>query len=256
MIRPFFKKLITGVLLVGSFCSSHLDAQDKALPPAHPLIVIMLGPPGAGKGTQASLLTERLHLPHISTGDLLREHVRKETALGKKAKAFMDKGELVPDLLILDMLFDRVSQADCSRGYILDGFPRTLPQAEAFHTRLDKSARVIAILTDLSDEKIVDRITKRVMCEKCGTPYHLSFSPPKQTGVCDKCGGKLYQRNDDTKEVVLRRLEVYHKQTAPLIHYYTKHKLLHTIDCNQQSKEQILAQILSILPKGDLTAKN
>lgn len=212
------------------------------------MILIMLGPPGAGKGTQAKMLADHLHLPHISTGDLFRENIRQGTALGEKAKQFMEKGNLVPDQLVLDMLFDRVAQKDCANGYILDGVPRTLGQAESFSAHLSSNAPLLALNLELPDEDIVERITKRVMCEQCGTPYHLTYSPPKKEGVCDKCGGALYQRTDDTKEVVLKRLKVYHDQTAPLIDYYSKKKLLHTIDA-RKSKEEILTQILTVLGK-------
>lgn len=214
------------------------------------MILIMLGPPGAGKGTQAKLLSEKIHIPHISTGDLLRENIRQNTDLGKKAREFMDKGQLVPDELVLNMLFGRVSRKDCENGYILDGVPRTIPQAESLDAHFPKHETVLALNLNLPDGEIVERITKRVMCEKCGTPYHLTFSPPKKAGVCDKCGGHLYQRGDDTKEVVLKRLQVYHAQTAPLIDYYTKKKLIRTID-STKSKEEILAQIFQVLPLGN-----
>lgn len=207
-----------------------------------PLILILLGPPGSGKGTQAKMLEESLHLPHISTGDLLREHIRNGTSLGKLAQGFMDQGQLVPDTLILDMLFERVSQKDCSKGYILDGFPRTIPQAETFQKRLEKQTPPIVINLDLSDAVILERLTKRVVCETCGTPYHLTYSPPKEKGKCDKCGGRLIQRPDDTKEVISKRLKVYKDQTAPLISFYSKQNLLHTIDCSV-GKEEVFAQI-------------
>ena len=156
-----------------------------------PRVLIMLGPPGAGKGTQAALLQQKTKLPHISTGDLLREHVRRETDLGRKAKMFMSGGQLVPDQLIMDMLFDRVSQKDCAQGYILDGFPRTLPQAQALQERLNKQVKPIVINLELDDGEIIERLSKRVTCEQCATPYHLVHSPPQVKDRCDKCGGKL-----------------------------------------------------------------
>lgn len=213
-----------------------------------PLILVLLGPPGAGKGTQAVLLSHHLQLPHISTGDLLRENVRNGSALGVLAKGFMEKGHLVPDDLILDMLFLRVSQSDCARGYILDGFPRTLPQAEALQQRLNGHATPIVLNLDLSDAKIVERLSKRVVCESCGTTYHLVYSPPKMPSICDKCQGALIQRSDDTEEVILKRLKVYHAQTAPLITYYSDLQMLHTIPCDQ-SKENIFNSLLSKLPQ-------
>lgn len=228
----------------GSFFSSSTSSGNAKSDPK-PLVFIMLGPPGAGKGTQAALLHDQLKIPHISTGDLLREHIRKDTDLGKEAKTFMDKGHLVPDQLILDMLFERVAQTDCARGYILDGFPRTLPQAESLQARLKGLVEPIVINLELSDATIIERLTKRVICEKCGTPYHLLYSPPKKDGVCDKCSGNLIQRSDDTEAVITKRLKVYHEQTSPLVAYYQKLKLLHSINCNQ-SKEKIFSEVLSL----------
>lgn len=224
------------------------DSQAEEASPSKPLVVIMLGPPGAGKGTQATLLQQKLGIPHISTGDILREHVRSETDLGKKAKTFMDKGQLVPDHLILDMLFDRVAQKDCISGFILDGVPRTIAQAEALEAKFCKSNKMLAINHQLSDEEILSRLTNRIVCEKCGTIYHLIYSPSKEKGICDRCRGNLYQREDDKKEVVIRRLQVYHQQTAPVIAYYLKRHLLHQVDCSR-SKEQISAEIAALFPK-------
>ncbi len=185
-VLTLLKKIIAGALMAGSFLSSSAHS-DEAKSTEKPLVLIMLGPPGAGKGTQAALLHEQLQLPHISTGELLRDHVRRETTLGNQAKLFMDKGQLVPDQLILDMLFERVSNRDCAKGYILDGFPRTLPQAESLQARLKGQPQPIVINLDLSDAKIIERLTKRLVCESCGTPYHLVYSPPQNNGVCDKC---------------------------------------------------------------------
>jgi adenylate kinase len=247
MIKSFIKKLFTGILMSGSFFSASLSSNEKAENPSTPLVLILLGPPGSGKGTQAAMLQDKLHLPHISTGDLLRDHARRGTELGKQAQTFMDKGQLVPDALILDMLFERVSQKDCSKGYILDGFPRTLPQAEALQGRLKGKTAPIVINLDLSDAKIIERLTNRVTCEKCGTPYHLIYSPPKTQGKCDKCDGKLVQRSDDTAAVITKRLKVYHEQTAPLITYYSKQNLLHTINCDIP-KETVFSQLIAQIP--------
>jgi adenylate kinase len=237
MIKAFVNLILTGVLMSGPF--SHAST-----PP--PVVLIMLGPPGSGKGTQAKMLEQNLQLPHISTGDLLRDHIRRNTELGKLAQSYMDKGNLVPDDLVLDMLFERVSQKDCVKGYILDGFPRTIPQAEAFQKRLEKQTPPVVINLDLSDEKVLERLTKRVVCEDCGTSYHLVYSPPEQPGKCDKCSGKLIQRPDDTEAVITKRLKVYNEQTAPLISFYSKQNLLHTIDCST-NKEKVFNQILSIV---------
>ncbi|MBY0529561.1 MAG: adenylate kinase [Rhabdochlamydiaceae bacterium] len=220
-------------------CSSN-DSKSK------PMILILLGPPGAGKGTQAAQLQEKLQIPHLSTGELLRDHVKRHTSLGIQAKAFMDNGKLVPDPLILDMLFERVSQKDCAKGYILDGFPRTLPQAEAFQARLKPCTHPFVINLALSDDLIIERLTKRVVCEGCGATYHLLYSPSKQEGLCDRCHSKLTQRSDDTVEVITKRLHVYHEQTAPLITFYNEKKMLHSVDCTR-SKEMIFADIVELL---------
>jgi adenylate kinase len=217
--------------------------------PPHPLVLILLGPPGSGKGTQAKLLEGKLQLPHISTGDLLRDHVRRKTDLGKRAQSFIESGQLGPDELVLDMLFERISEKDCSRGYILDGFPRTIPQATNLQERLKGKSSPIVINLALSDAKVIERLSSRVVCEKCGTPYHLIYAPPQTKGKCDKCGGTLIQRSDDAEAVVIRRLKVYHEQTAPLIAFYSQQKLLHTIDC-AADKEQVFHHILALLPKN------
>lgn len=159
------------------------------------LVIILLGPPGAGKGSQAALIREKmlergLHLGHISTGDLVRDHIKRATPLGLKTKQYIDAGQLVPDDLILDILFERVQRPDCEQGYILDGFPRTLPQAKTFHDRLGSRSQIIAIDLVISDREILERLTKRLICEQCQKPYHLLFSPPKKTGICDACGGR------------------------------------------------------------------
>lgn len=210
--------------------SPALSGRSAGIPA--PLVIILLGPPGAGKGTQAKMLGTQLQLPHISTGDLLRDHIRKGTDLGKEARTFIDKGHLVPDPLILDVLFDRIREEDCSRGYILDGFPRTIRQAENLQHRLGDSAVPIVINLNLSDLKIIERLSNRVICDRCGTPYHLIYSPPKIRDICDMCSGTLIQRQDDSEPVVKKRLKVYHEQTAPLIAFYEKQKMLHTVDCS------------------------
>ncbi len=223
--------------------SSPLPAQEKE---PRPLALILLGPPGSGKGTQATLLKEALHLPHISTGDLLREHIRRDTELGREAKTFMDKGQLVPDPLILNMFFERIEAPDCHKGYILDGVPRTLPQAESVQSHLEKKAKIVVVNLSLNDDKVIERLANRLTCEKCGTSYHLLYSPPKHKGICDRCSGKLIQRSDDTETVIRERLNVYRKQTEPLIAFYTHLGLLHTIPCDQP-KEKIYATLIAFL---------
>lgn len=220
--------------------------MDSSLfPSTLPLVLILLGPPGTGKGTQAKLLEEQLLLPHISTGDLFREHIQKQTELGVQAKTYINTGILVPDELVLNMLLSRVKKADCAKGYILDGFPRTIPQAQALQSLLEKNCTLLIVNLALSDDKIIERLSNRVVCGTCGTPYHLLYSPPQVKGICDKCQGSLIQRPDDTQEVIKKRLQVYHNQTAPLIAFYSKNHVLHTIDCSAD-KQEVFKQILDL----------
>lgn len=194
--------------------------------------IIMLGAPGAGKGTQAQMIAEKYNIPHISTGDIFRANIKNGTELGKKAKEFMDKGQLVPDELTVELLLDRVAKEDCKDGYVLDGFPRTIPQADVLTNELDKLGDHVdyAINVDVPDENIVRRMSGRRACLKCGATYHIEHIPPKQEGICDKCGSELVQRDDDKPETVNNRLSVYHEQTQPLIDYYTKAGILKTVD--------------------------
>lgn len=201
-------------------------------------VIILLGPPASGKGTQASRLAAELKIPHISTGDLFRENMKNNTLLGQKVKSFMDAGKLVPDEIVLDMLFDRVSRPDCANGYVLDGFPRTIPQAEAFDKRLSDGQKVIVLNLDVKDETLIKRTAGRLSCKSCGHIQNKFFSPPLKEGICDKCGGELIQRADDKEEVVKERLRVYHEQTKPLIVYYQKQGRLTTID-GEKSPDQV-----------------
>ena len=194
-------------------------------------VLILLGPPGAGKGTQASRLGATLSLPHVSTGDLFRENLKNNTPLGQQARGFMDKGVLVPDALVLEMLFERVGRPDCSQGYLLDGFPRTIPQAEALEKRLNqRGARVQVLNLQVPDAQLLERITGRRSCKACGNIQHLKYSPPKTAGTCDKCGGELVQRSDDTAEVFGKRLAVYRAETQPLESFYAARRLLQNVD--------------------------
>jgi adenylate kinase len=196
----------------------------------------MMGAPGAGKGTQAVRLSGELGLPHVSTGDLFREHLSKGTTLGTEARGYMDAGKLVPDVLVIDMLFDRVAREDCREGYLLDGFPRTVAQAESLTERLegpDGSSSVIVVDLEVPDEVIIGRAAGRLLCRGCEQIAHLDFSPPARSGVCDHCGGELYQRDDDQPQVVQQRLVTYHEQTAPVVGWYRDHGSVCAVDGNR-----------------------
>ena len=194
--------------------------------------IIMLGAPGAGKGTQAKKIAEKYAIPHISTGDIFRANIKNGTELGMKAKTFMDQGLLVPDELVVDLVVDRVQQEDCANGYVLDGFPRTIPQAEALDNALNALGQKMdyAINVEVPDENIVNRMGGRRACVGCGATYHLVYAPTKVENVCDKCQGELILREDDKPETVQKRLNVYHEQTQPLIDYYTGKEIMVEVD--------------------------
>jgi len=194
--------------------------------------IIMLGAPGAGKGTQAKMIAAKYGVPHISTGDIFRANIKNGTELGKKAKTYMDKGELVPDELVVDLIMDRFAEPDCVNGYVLDGFPRTIPQAEALDAALAKAGEKVdyAINVDVPDENIVNRMSGRRACVGCGATYHIVYNAPKTEGKCDTCGADLILRDDDKPETVLNRLDVYHKQTQPLIDYYDQAGIVRNVD--------------------------
>ena len=210
--------------------------------------IIMLGAPGAGKGTQAHMIAEKYHLPHVSTGDIFRANIKNGTELGKEAKGYMDRGELVPDELTVRILLDRVAQEDCKNGYILDGFPRNIPQAEVLEKELEKLGEKIdaAIDMEVPDESIISRLSGRRACSSCGATYHIVNVPPKKEGICDVCGEALILRDDDKEETVQKRLDVYHEQTQPLIEFYTKKGILKTVDGTQDmmSVFQTITKIL------------
>lgn len=210
--------------------------------------IIMLGAPGAGKGTQAKMIAEKYMVPHISTGDIFRANIKGQTPLGMEAKKYMDEGKLVPDELTVKILLDRVAQDDCKNGYVLDGFPRTIPQAEVLTEALDKMGDKIDYAIDVAvpDENIVNRMSGRRACVTCGATYHIVHIPPKVENVCDKCGSGLILRDDDKPETVLNRLKIYHEQTQPLIDYYTEKGVLKTVDGTKDMKE-VFADIVSIL---------
>ena len=207
--------------------------------------LVLLGAPGAGKGTQASNLAEMLQVPHISTGDIFRANMRENTPLGVKAKSYMDQGLLVPDELTVDLVMDRLAQEDCQNGYILDGFPRTIAQADALAAKETLDA---AVNIDVEDSAIIDRMGGRRVCPACGESYHVKYNPPKKEGVCDKCGQALIVRKDDVPETVQKRLEVYHEQTAPLISYDEKQGKLVTVN-GAQAPSQVTASIMEALQR-------
>jgi len=210
--------------------------------------IIMLGAPGAGKGTQAKMIAEKYSIPHISTGDIFRSNIKNGTELGTKAKAYMDQGLLVPDELTCDLVVDRINQDDCKKGYILDGFPRTIPQAKALTAALEKRNTSIdyAIDVEVPDENIVNRMGGRRACTGCGATYHVTYNPPKTENVCDACGETLILRDDDKPETVQKRLTVYHEQTQPLIDYYKEAGVLKVIDGTVDMKD-VFAAIVDIL---------
>ena len=210
--------------------------------------VIMLGAPGAGKGIQAVRVASAFQIPHISTGDIFRANIKGGTELGKKAKTYMDAGQLVPDELVCDLVVDRIQKEDCKNGYVLDGFPRTIPQAEA----LDKAVAAIgekvdfAVNIDVPDEAIITRMSGRRACTTCGATYHIRYNPPKVENVCDNCGSELVLREDDKPETVKTRLGVYHEQTQPLIDYYDANKILVTVD-GTQDMDKVFSDIKNLL---------
>ena len=210
--------------------------------------IILLGPPGAGKGTQAKMLIGKYQIPQISTGDILRAAVKEGTALGKEAKSFMDKGQLVPDSVVIGIVEERIQEPDCTKGYMLDGFPRTVPQAEALDGMLSKLSAGIdhVVSIEVANDELVKRLTGRRTCRECGAGYHVMFDPPKVEGVCDKCGGELYQRDDDNEQTVRSRLNVYESQTLPLIDYYKAQGKIRPIDGVGEIKE-IFGRITTVL---------
>lgn len=210
--------------------------------------LILLGPPGAGKGTQAIRISDEYNIPHISTGDIFRENIKKGTELGKKAKSFIDKGQLVPDELVIEIVKDRLSKEDCKAGFLLDGFPRTVAQANSLSEELEKLGMsldsVINIVVDSND--LIERAVGRRVCKDCGASYHIKFNPSKKEGICDRCDGSTYQRDDDTEETVKNRINVYTEQTTPLTNYYNEKKILLNIDGNK-SIESVFEDIVKEL---------
>lgn len=212
------------------------------------VFVVMLGPPGAGKGTQAKLLAKELDVPHVSSGDLFRDHLGRKTELGLLAKTYMDRGDLVPDDVTVSMVVERIGRADCQNGVILDGFPRTLSQAAALDGALTERGQGVTVvpLVQVADEEVIDRLTARRVCRDCGAVYNLKFNPPSTEGVCDACGGELYQRDDDNSETVRNRLFTYYKETSPLIGYYFAKELLAEVD-GEQAIEAVQTDLRAVV---------
>lgn len=213
-----------------------------------PKYIVLLGPPASGKGTQAARLREMLDLPHVASGDLFRENLKNETELGRKAKTYMDRGELVPDDITIAMVMDRLSRPDCADGALLDGFPRTIAQAEALDEALAAQGYQISLVPNITvpDEVLVERVSGRRLCRVCGESYHIRFRPPEEPGICDKDGGELYQRDDDMPETVRKRLEVYWEETSPLIDYYRQKGVLVEVD-GDQPIDEVTADLKTVL---------
>lgn len=210
--------------------------------------IVMLGAPGAGKGTQAKKIAGKYRVPHISTGDIFRANIKGGTKLGMEAKGYIDKGQLVPDEITIGMLMDRIQETDCERGYVLDGFPRTIPQAESLSEALGARGESIdyAIDVDVPDDKIISRMAGRRACLSCGATYHVVYNPPSNEGICSVCGKDLILRDDDKPETVLNRLNVYHDRTKPLIAYYKKEGVLNEVD-GTRSLDEVFDSIVAIL---------
>ncbi len=212
--------------------------------------IVLFGPPGAGKGTQAKELTKEYGIPHISTGDILRANVRDGTELGMKAKEYMDRGELVPDTVLIGLIRNRLNEPDCKDGYLLDGYPRTIPQADALDIILREIGKPLDVVIniDVSDDSLVERLSGRRTCPTCGESYHVVFNPPEQQGVCEVCGSQLYQRDDDREEVIRQRLAVYNQKTKPLIDYYAKAGILVNID-GSRSVNEVFRAVSRVMDK-------
>ncbi len=230
------KKFIAFLASIGVFLTGFLKAEQ---PHNKQTVIILMGPPGAGKGTNADELCKQFQLAHISTGDIFRENLKNNTPLGQKAKSYMDKGDLAPDELVIEMVLDRVKKDDCKKGYILDGFPRTITQAEALDKYLSKQKiKPLVLNLDVDDGLLVERIVNRLVCKSCGMCFNKIFFPPKKEGICDNCGGELYQRKDDTKPVITERLHVYHSETEPLLSYYENKKVKVLFNINGDGEQE------------------
>ncbi|MFC1722842.1 adenylate kinase [Nanoarchaeota archaeon] len=206
--------------------------------------LLLIGAPNAGKGTYSAYLTKELNIPHVSSGDMFREAIKAGTDVGLEAKKFIDQGHLVPDEVTIKLVEERLKKDDCKEGFILDGFPRTLAQAES----LDKDIPMTnVVLLDVSEEVVIQRVTGRIICKKCSAIFHKTNLPPKEEGVCDKCGGELYQRDDDTLEAIKKRLAIFHEQTDPLMEFYEKKGIVVKVDANNPKPPEVVAEILKLI---------
>ena len=229
-------------LVLGFIMTTQLHAASADQTTQKPLVVILLGAPGSGKGTQAVQLSAACSLPHISTGDLFRENIKGETEIGKQVKSYLDKGALVPDEVVFDILFDRIAKPDCQKGYILDGFPRTSAQAHELEDSLRDKVRFAVFNLKVDDEIVIKRLSGRLVCKSCGKVFHKDSNPPKKEGVCDSCQGELYQRSDDNTTVIKDRLRVYHEQTKPLEEFYRQKGML--VDIEAQGTPSDVQKVL------------
>lgn len=233
MIRLFLA-MIVGFIMAATPAKALSSTDEKN---EKPVVLILLGPPGSGKGTQAVELTKAFQIPHISTGDLFRTQIKNETDLGKQVKSYLDKGILVPDDVVLDVIFDRIANPDCKRGYLLDGIPRTSAQAHELEDSLNSKVCFVIFNLKISDEEVIKRLSGRLTCKGCGRIYHKDTNPPAKEGICDSCGGELYQRSDDKPEVIKERLRVYHAQTKPLEEFYRSKGQLIDVDATLPPQE-------------------
>lgn len=243
-MNTFYLSLCSLLVYCTLFCTPHLFSMTETT--HKPLVILMMGPPGSGKGTQAVRLAERFSMPHVSTGDMFRDHLKKNTPLGQEARGYLEAGKLVPDTLVINMLKNRISQPDCSQGFLLDGFPRTIPQAEELAVVLKPNYNLIVLDLIVADETVRQRISGRRTCVGCGKSYHVMFAPPQTENQCDSCKAQLIQRKDDAEDVVQARLNAYHAQTKPLEGFYKEQKLYKAVD-GEKAPNEVFKECVTIV---------